>query len=303
MEKLQSCPICENKAFKISLTCRDFTVSRETFQIVECETCSFKFTNPRPEVDKLGAYYISEEYISHSNTKKGLINSLYQRVRKHTLKKKLGLINRLCSKGDLLDIGCGTGEFLKTCQEGGWNVKGIEPSDQARNMAISNYSLDVVDENKIKEIQAHSFDVISLWHVLEHVPFLNERMEEINSLLKPDGTIIIAVPNCSSDDALYYKEYWAGYDVPRHLYHFTPRDISSLARKHGLSVIDVLPMRFDSFYVSMLSEKYRTNKTNLLRACWRGLLSNIRAYSKGITYSSQIYILQRLEDGLQLKVI
>lgn len=293
MEKLEHCPICNSIRNKPFLTCVDHTVSRETFQIVECESCGFKFTNPRPEESELGRYYKSEDYVSHSNTKKGFINSTYQSVRKYTLLKKLQLISKYFKTGRILDIGCGTGEFLNTCKNAKWQTLGIEPDDDARKMAIDNYGLDVREEVELKSISDASFDAISMWHVLEHVPKLNERVEELKRLIKPNGIIIIAVPNCDSLDAKKYKEDWAAYDVPRHLYHFTPKDIDALFSKHDLKVFKILPMIFDSFYVSLLSEKIRSGKTNIIRSTWNGLMSNLSAIKTGKKYSSQIYLIRK----------
>lgn len=293
METLTNCPICNSSQFSNFLECIDHTVSHETFQIVECISCGFKFTNPRPDENKLGEYYKSEAYISHSNIKKGFINSAYQLVRKYTLLKKLQLISGYYKTGKILDIGCGTGEFLNVCKRAKWGTIGIEPDDDARKMAIENHGLDVREEIEIKRLESDSFDVISMWHVLEHVPRLNERIEELKRLIKSNGIIIIAVPNCASLDAEIYAEYWAAYDLPRHLYHFSPKDIESVFKNHGLQVFKILPMIFDSFYVSMLSEKYRTGKTNIVSAVWNGFKSNISALKTGKTYSSQIYLIRK----------
>jgi 2-polyprenyl-3-methyl-5-hydroxy-6-metoxy-1,4-benzoquinol methylase len=293
MENIALCPICRSSEFSAFLSCKDNTVSRETFQIVQCNSCGFKFTNPRPEEAELGKYYKSEEYVSHSNTSKGFINSTYQSVRKYTLLKKLQLISKYYKTGNILDIGCGTGEFLNTCKNAKWNAVGIEPDDSAREMAIKNYQLDVRKEDELKSLPDASFDVISMWHVLEHVPRLNERVEELKRLIKPKGIIIIAVPNCNSWDAKKYKENWAAYDVPRHLYHFTPTDISTLFRNHEMKVFRILPMIFDSFYVSMLSEKIKTGRTNIIRSTWNGFISNLAALKTGKTYSSQIYLIRK----------
>ncbi len=293
MEILKNCPICNASEFKLFLECKDYTVSQETFKIVECNSCGFKFTNPRPEENRLGEYYKSEEYISHSNTKKGFINSAYQIVRKYTLLKKLQLISEFFKTGNILDIGCGTGEFLNTLKEAKWDTMGIEPSESVRRMAIENYGLDVGGEEGLKELTAESFDVITMWHVLEHVPHLNERVEELKRLLKPKGVLVVAVPNCSSLDAKKYGQYWAAYDVPRHLYHFSPKDIESLFKRHKMNVFRTLPMVFDSFYVSLLSEKYHTGKSSIFSAVWNGLISNLSALKSGKTYSSQIYLIRK----------
>lgn len=293
METLTHCPVCNHDKFNSFLSCVDYTVSRETFNIVQCNSCGFKFTNPRPQTNDLGRYYKSEEYISHSNTKKGFINSAYQSVRKYTLLKKLQLISKFYKTGNILDIGCGTGEFLNVCKNAKWNCIGIEPDDDAREMGKNNYSLDVRPELEINNLASESFDIITMWHVLEHVPDLNQRILDLKRLLKPKGIIIIAVPNCDSYDAKVYKEHWAAYDVPRHLYHFTPASIEHLFKKHQLKMFRIMPMVFDSFYVSMLSDKYKFGKTNIIRSTWNGFFSNLLALKSGKKYSSQIYLIRK----------
>lgn len=292
MEELKNCPVCDSNQTKPFLSCKDNTVSKAIFSIVECTSCSFKYTNPRPEEKDLGKYYISEEYVSHSNTSKGFINFVYQKVRNYTLKGKLNLINRLHSnKGNLLDVGCGTGEFLNVCAKNNWNTTGIEPSDSARNFAKEQYGLNVVTEDSFAIFKEQQFDVITMWHVLEHVPHLNDRIQELKKALANDGVLLIAVPNCSSHDADYYKENWAAYDLPRHLYHFTPNTIEKLFTKHGFKLSETLPMKFDSFYVSLLSEKYKGTGLQIIKGFWRGFISNLKAGNN--KYSSQIYIFRK----------
>ncbi len=293
MEILNNCPICNSDQTKAFLVCKDNTVSRETFNIIECISCGFKYINPRPEAEKLGVYYKSEEYVSHSNTKKGFVNSVYQMVRKYTMLKKLQLISEFYKTGKILDIGCGTGDFLKTLKDAKWETIGIEPSVDARKMAVENYALDVREEAEIKNLGTETFDIITMWHVLEHVPQLNGRIEDLKRLIKPNGVIIIAVPNYTSLDAKIYAENWAAYDVPRHLYHFSPADIETVFKKHDLNVFRVLPMIFDSYYVSMLSEKIKSGKSNIIRAIWNGFRSNLSAIKTGKTYSSQIYLIRK----------
>ena len=292
MKHYENCPVCNNTAFSEHLTCKDFTVSNETFSIVKCNGCNFTFTNPIPLESEIGSYYESEDYISHSNTRKGIVNSLYQIVRNYTLDKKVALLRKLNDGFQLLDIGSGTGEFLNHCKKNGFEVSGVEPSKIARESANQNFNLSVKEESSLAHFENNSFDFITMWHVLEHVYHLNDRVNELKRLIKQEGHIIVAVPNYHSWDAKKYKENWAAYDVPRHLYHFTPDTIKELFLKHGLKLIDTLPMKFDSFYVSLLSEKYKTGNTNLISAFISGLKSNIKAKPTK-TYSSQIYIFKK----------
>ena len=298
MHNLSNCPLCGGTSFKRLIDCTDYTVSRETFTIVECDKCSFKFTNPRPTESEIGKYYESEDYVSHSNSKKGVINTVYHWVRNYSLNQKVGLINKEFESQNpghsgqkkLLDIGCGTGEFLATAIKAGWIGKGIEPSEKAREQAIINHKLDVKDQQGIVNLEKESFDVITMWHVLEHVHTLNERIVELYTLLKRGGKAIIAVPNCNSHDAQVYGANWAAYDVPRHLYHFTPETMKAIFKKHHFNFVKALPMKFDSFYVSMLTEKNVNGKNNLPAAFMNGLQSNLKAKNDAEKFSSVIYV-------------
>jgi 2-polyprenyl-3-methyl-5-hydroxy-6-metoxy-1,4-benzoquinol methylase len=295
MEKLNICPVCSKDRFKAYLSCIDHTVSHETFQIVQCESCGFRFTNPRPEEKEIGRYYQSEEYISHSDTNTGFINKLYQTVRNYTIKRKVKLINKLTLKQEsanknLLDIGCGTAEFIYACKVDGWNVTGIEPSEIARRNAEKKYGIIALEQEKLFELNEKKFNVITLWHVLEHVHQLEKTMEQIKTLLLDDGVLIVAVPNCDSWDAKKYGKHWAAWDLPRHLYHFTEKNIEALFGKLGFRLEKVLPMKFDSFYVSLLSQKLKTGNPNMILGFINGLISNLSANRGG--YSSHIYILR-----------
>ena len=232
MITLESCPVCKGEKFIKKLTCKDHSNSLELFTIVSCETCGFMFTNPRPSEKNLKKYYKSGEYISHTNNKKGVFNSLYQVVRKYSIKRKLRLLKTKATKGNHLDIGCGTGEFLNACNKEGFSARGIEPSKLAREQAIKNYNLDVSSDVNLKQYSTCEFDSISMWHVLEHVSNLEDTLTEIKRIQKKDGILIVAVPNCNSWDATYYKEFWAAWDVPIHLWHFTIKTIEILEQKN-----------------------------------------------------------------------
>jgi 2-polyprenyl-3-methyl-5-hydroxy-6-metoxy-1,4-benzoquinol methylase len=291
--RLEKCPLCNSGLYHSYLDCKDYTVSQETFKLVECEECHFIFTNPRPNTESIGRYYESDKYISHTNKGNDLINSVYKVVRSFTLKSKRNLINRLAKrKGTLLDMGCGTGEFIHTCQQDGWKVKGIEPSPHARKQAEELNQTSLYSDLFQVEDSAQ-FDAITLWHVLEHVDDLQATVKKLKQLLKSDGVLVVAVPNYQSLDAQIYQEHWAAYDVPRHLYHFSQKSMEKLMNGHGLKIEQVLPMKLDSFYVSLLSEKYKTNKQNYFRAVWNGLKSNLWAGKHQNNYSSLIYIIRK----------
>ncbi|MTI26858.1 class I SAM-dependent methyltransferase, partial [Fulvivirga kasyanovii] len=218
LETLNTCPLCDSGHFNNYLTCKDYTVSGEEFNLVTCTNCSFTFTNPRPKAEDLSQYYQSQDYISHSNKSNSPVNIIYKIARNFTLKKKVALINSLNKKGSMLDIGCGTGHFISACKEDGWAINGVEPDENARKMATDKTAINISAD--IKDVEQTEFDVITMWHVLEHIPNLNDFMQILAHKLKETGKLIVAVPNYKSHDAQYYKQYWAAYDVPRHLYHF-----------------------------------------------------------------------------------
>ena len=271
------------------LTVKDYSVSKETFDLYYDETLDMLITHPQPSLENLGKYYESEDYISHTDNKRSLFEKLYHFIKSIALKNKLNLINSLQpQKGRILDIGAGTGEFLSVAKNDGWQTIGLEPSDRAKAIA-KNKGVSFVENTS--ELENQSFDVISMWHVLEHVPDLDKQIKELKRLLKPTGTLIIAVPNFKSFDAKHYGKFWAAFDVPIHFWHFSKTAIKLLFEKEEMKLEKVLPMKFDSFYVSLLSEKYKSGKMNFVKAFFRGLQSNWKA-SKHFEYSSHIYILK-----------
>lgn len=278
---------------KVFLEVKDHSVSGESFQLLHNEVFDMLETSPQPSTKKLPEYYQSDDYISHTDSKRNLFERVYHLVRNISLSKKVKLINKSASGSKkLLDIGCGTGDFLESAEKSGWSVNGIEPDRGAREIANIKTNNKVQDTSALKNLQESSFDVITLWHVLEHLPDLEDQVRAIEKLLKEDGTLIIAVPNFKSFDAKFYQDYWAAYDVPRHLWHFSQKSISKLFSKIGMYVIETKPMKFDSFYVSLLSEKYKFGKMRFFNAFYRGLQSNLKAKRSG-EYSSLIYILKK----------
>lgn len=289
------CPVCSSEKITARLSAEDYTVSHQQFSIWYCADCSVRFTQDVPAQDAIGPYYQSENYISHSDTKKGLVNNLYHQVRKRTLraKRKLLVAETGKAKGSVLDIGSGTGAFLHTMQNAGWQITGLEPDETARKKAAELYRLQPMPPGKLFELHEASFTAITMWHVLEHVHELHAYIKQLANLIAPGGKIFIAVPNYTSKDAALYKECWAAYDVPRHLYHFSPASVRKLLAQYNLHVKNVKPMWFDSFYVSMLSEQYKNGKGNILKAFWNGFISNLNAFANKERCSSVIYIIEK----------
>ncbi|MEO8515525.1 MAG: class I SAM-dependent methyltransferase [Flavobacterium sp.] len=268
---------------------KDHSVSKENFELLLDEELQLLKTDPQPSLEALPKYYESDDYISHTDGKRSLFEKVYHFIKVYSLKKKVQLINSFHpQKGRLLDIGAGTGDFLATAKANGWQITGLEPNEKAKSSAIAK---GVSFQNDIKNIDNQSFDVITMWHVLEHVPDIEQQIKDLKRLLKPNGTIIIAVPNFKSFDANYYGEFWAAYDVPRHLWHFSKIAIEKLFAKENLKLVKILPLVFDGFYVSLLSEKYKNGKMNFLKAFYIGWKSNNSA-KRSLEYSSHIYVIK-----------
>lgn len=290
-EKLKSCPVCDFTEFTNHIICEDHLISKESFVIVKCNNCGFLFTNPRPSIQNIAKFYDSSEYISHSNTNKGIKTMLYNLVRIRMTKKKLKLIDRYSDKKNILDYGCGTGYFLNKAKKDGWLVKGYEPNENALNKIPSYIKPDIISSHSELE-DFKKFNVITLWHVLEHIHHLNETFELLKSKVKKKGFVFIAVPNHKSWDANYYKKYWAGYDLPRHLYHFNPETMNKFARKHDMIIRETIPLTYDAYYMALLSQYYKTNKYNYVKSIIKGFQSNKKALIDD-NYSSLIYVLKK----------
>ena len=290
MNELKTCPLCNGVKFYKKLLCTDHTVSNEKFNIVSCETCGFLFTNPRPKQKDIINYYDSPEYISHTNKKKGLFNLLYQSVRKYTIHKKTALVKSLIKTGGVLDIGCGTGEFVNSCSKNGLTAEGVEPSEKAVKEAKTNYRINISQDISLKQYKDQNFDCVTMWHVLEHVYELEETIINIKRILSKNGFLVLALPNNESWDAEYYNEFWAAWDVPIHLWHFSKKNIVKLLEKNKFKLVSTKAMIFDSFYVSLLSEEYKSGNKNYFLSFIIGLISNIMAKTTEKGYSSQIYI-------------
>lgn len=294
-----ACPLCGTSDHELLFTCKDHTVTGEVFPILQCMGCQFVYTGGAPAQSNIGRYYQSSAYISHTDRKDGFVNRLYQFVRKRAVVSKRKMISRLVCKEQrrLLDYGCGTGAFLQEMQSTGWHIQGIEPDPGARNKAAAHTQVSIGEPSMLVSTKAAAVDVITLWHVLEHVHDLHETLDQFQRILDPNGFLIVAVPNHRSRDAFYYKQHWAAFDVPRHLYHFDPDSMQTLMKMHGFDVVGIRPMWFDAYYVSLLSDQYKSGKIRPVHAFMRGLVSNLGAiFQKGVC-SSQIYVIRKRQPN------
>ena len=288
----RSCPACNSGNIYSVLQAKDWLVSDIFFEIWECGSCTLRFTQNIPDVNAIGSYYQSENYISHTDSSKGFIDRLYRSIRKRTLEGKGRLISSATGmkSGTLLDMGAGTGAFVHHMQMQGWKTTGMEPDSGARQRAYELYGVELLSAGNFNNREPDSFDAITLWHVLEHVHELHAYLGQLKRALRPNGRIFIAVPNYTSYDAAVYKDYWAAYDVPRHLYHFSPVAMKQLLEKHGLKLNKIRPMWYDSFYISLLSEKYKTGHSNMIKSFFTGFVSNMKTVMNRERCSSLIYI-------------
>lgn len=293
-ETLEDCPSCNHKSFTPYLTCKDYTYSQEEFQIQQCDNCKLLFTNPRPDNQSISKYYDNPEYVSHTDTKEGLIFSIYGAVKRFSLKQKRRLLEAKTIDKTVLDYGAGSGDFSNELASNGWDVTSYEPNNKAR-LLIQQKNTSVKIISSLSDLSSSSISVITLWHVLEHVHNLKETLLEFERILRPGGTLVIAVPNDASFDARFYREDWAAYDVPRHLYHFNPNSLNPLLSRIGFSISEMKPLWFDSTYVSLLSEKNK--KTNAfvgwVRALIVGQLSNLQTLSNTQKCSSITYVYKK----------
>jgi 2-polyprenyl-3-methyl-5-hydroxy-6-metoxy-1,4-benzoquinol methylase len=294
MENLITCLVCGSTLLSKELTCKDFVATGESFDLHRCNNCSFLFTNPRPRAIEIGLYYQSDRYVSHAGDKQNLsfMYKVYDVVRDYSIKQKLKLIKSYHPNGKLMDLGCGLGYFLNgVVKDKTFDALGVDVSTEAIDYVKQKFGYAVLGEDKLDTIEEDSFDVITQWHVLEHVHLLNERMQQLKRMLKPNGTLFIAVPNSNSWDAKHYREFWDGYDVPRHLYHFNQKSFGLLMQKHGFEVIQTKPMIFDAPYISMRSEVHKESGLSFVRGAISGAVSTINALGNK-NYSSLLFVVK-----------
>lgn len=286
------CPWCGSDKAQINLWLKDEFLTKEDFHICECLNCGLLYTTPRPDKDRIGEYYKSEEYYSHQENKKGFIPRVYENVKKINLKHKYKLASKELEVGKLLDIGCGVGDFLHTAESHGWVCTGVEPSQEAIAVAKKRIKGNIIQGEELEKISDETFEVITMWHVLEHVDDLKWQIAQLQRLIKKEGRIIIAVPNYKSYDAYFYKDKWAAYDVPRHLNHFNKETIVKIFKINGLELIETDKLSWDAYYISYLSEQYRHHAFPLIKGIYRGFVSNCKAIASK-EWSSKIYVFRK----------
>lgn len=295
MVHYDKCPLCNSEAIGEYLQVEDYFLTKEKFELVKCSQCGFIFTQDHPDSDEIGRYYESADYVSHNDSSRGISASIYRIAREFMLRRKRKMV---CSatglkNGNILDIGSGTGHFLSVMKEGGWQTRGIEINDKAREFSIAEFGLDILPQGSIGSLPSASFDAITLWHVLEHIQDPFTHVVEILRLLNPGGVCLIALPNCSSTDAGFYKEFWAAYDVPRHLWHFTPETFKLFAEKSGFDIISVRSLPLDVIYISLLSEKYRRSALHFIRGLVTGVWFMALSLFLKKRNSSLVYIFKK----------
>lgn len=288
----KKCPWCNSEKAHKHLELKDYFLTQEDFEIWVCEDCGLLYTSPRPAPEKIGDYYKSEAYYSHQENKIGLIPRIYESVKKVNLKHKVNLAIGGLEKGKLLDIGCGVGDFLQQIESKGWQCTGIEPSEDAAKIAKKRIQATIYKPEEIDTLIDETYDVITMWHVLEHVDDLRTEVEHLFRLLKKGGRLVIALPNYKSYDATYYQDKWAAYDVPRHLNHFDKQTIVNIFNTKGLKIKNIEKLPWDAYYISFMSEKYKQNGLPLVRGLIRGLISNCKARKSG-EWSSLVYVFEK----------
>ena len=295
---MSTCPLCKADNSTHYLSLKDYFLTQEEFELVRCNECGLLFTNPRPDASNMQAYYESKQYFSHQENTSGLIPRIYEFVKSFNLKRKLNIATSGKSIGRILDIGCGTADFLLKAKQNKWEVSALEPNEHAREIASKRLGVSIIRPEEISEIPDASCDVITMWHVLEHVENLQEEASHLHRMLKPGGRLVIAVPNYKSYDAQYYKDKWAAWDVPRHLSHFDKESMKKAFEPYkDLILKDITTLRWDAYYISYLGEKYKGNMFPLLRGCFRGFVSNVKAMGSG-EYSTLVYIFEKNAPSL-----
>jgi SAM-dependent methyltransferase len=289
-----NCPLCGSANISFHFTCTDHLASGKNFDLYRCPDCSFVFTQGYPDEEEIGSFYNSQDYISHEDNARGVLNSIYRKARDLMLSRKKMMIEKKSgmTNGRLLDIGCGTGYFAGMMLRSGWTVKGIEKNKKAREFAAARFSLDVIEPDKLSTLPDRGFDCITMWHVLEHLHDPFRYTNEIKRMLDPGGFAVIAVPNCASSDSSYYKDDWAAFDVPRHLWHFNPSSFGRFCEETGFKIVGQKRLPLDAFYISILSERNSGASFPMVKGLVNGSLFTVKSWFNIFNSSSIVFFLR-----------
>lgn len=295
MAERGACLVCGQSGFTDLYSAIDHLVSGDSFLIRRCNACSFCFTCDTPSEKEIDRYYLSEDYISHSDKRLSLTDRLYHLARSCMLGRKHRLVTAVTRKktGTLLDAGSGTGYFASYMQQRGWKVTGIELSEQARNYSASRFGITAVAPAALMNMPARSADCITFWHVIEHLYDPAMWMREAGRILKDDGKCLIALPNLASADAKWFGRRWAALDVPRHLWHFTPATMTRFVSDNGFTCNKIRSLPLDVFYISVLSYRNRGCRLSLIRGLMTGALLSVSSFFRKYGASSLIYELSK----------
>lgn len=292
--EIKACIVCGSTDHQTELLVTDWLVTQEKFNVKRCNKCLFRFTANPPSAEAAGKYYETEEYVEHSDNNDGFINKLYHFGRKWMMKYKLSLIQNLQTGNRLLDVGSGAGYFLNFMQQSGYAVEGVEISEKAVKGCKDKYNIDAYHPSRLigNKIEIN-VDIITLWHVFEHVYEYDEYFNSFSKLLSKDGRLIIAMPNYKCLEEKIYRTHWNGYDTPRHLWHFTPETFKKFAADRGFEIVKMKSLPLDPFYNSMISASYKKSFTLLPITLLNGILSSILSSISLKHSSSIVYILKK----------
>lgn len=271
------------------LRATDYLVSGESFDIYWDSKKKRAWTDVE-YLNSLDTYYKSADYISHHSRPHSFTQRLYVWARTLMLNYKyLILKNNINFKSSLLDIGCGTGSFLTFMKKKGFKVYGVENNSKARSFCLENNLETLATEASLPN---DNFDLVTLWHVLEHLPNSEKSIATYRELLKKDGLLLIAVPNFQSHDRIHYQKDWAALDVPRHLWHFTPKGLTTMVEEIGFDLIQKKALGLDVFYICYLSEKHKDKSLPLLRGIFKGSFFLVKAlFTK--KHSSLVFVFKK----------
>ena len=275
-EKLDRCPACGSPDIGSYTTITDHYYSKENFDIAACKGCGLRFTQNRPAPEEIGRYYDSENYASHDSGKKASVFlKVYQMARDYMLGLKFNLVRQFKPEWkQVLDYGTGEGFFTEYLLKKGKDASGIEPSAVARENFKSRTGKTLFED--IDALPADkTFQVITLWHVLEHIHTLRETMEKLTERLEQKGIIVIAIPNQKAKDLEAFGPHWAAWDVPRHLYHWDTDSLSAFMKSLGLVRIHTGQLPLDPFYIGMISARYAG------KGAVSGILTGLKSYFHG----------------------